>query len=1121
MIRSLDNSTIRRISSGQVITKVEDVVKELIENSIDAESTSIEVKLVGDGLTSITVKDNGVGILECDRPAMALRNHTSKLYDFEGLSKVETYGFRGEALNSICAVTESTQITTKTENDPVAILYTLDHSGRILHAKSSGSSPGTTVTAIKLFSNVPVRRQVAKKISSLIGKNVQNLLIIYALAHPRIRFSLKQTYENNSKLKFNEGNWIQPAMKNTMDAVIKLFGNELANEVQFGVWSSKSEDIENVGNDNTEAQYIITLEAILPKPDAVSQIIFKNGKTFIYVNNRPVTTTRGEIKNLVSMVKSVYNVMACQNGWTGNSKTPFMWINIKLPTWVYDVNVEPNKNVALFHHGERLIEAVSNLLEMFYDLNNQREVQNTDVTMEGDQPIESILDEDTNSNGDIYVEEMNMDSLDRTIQESCTPPSTSEFYNIRSSKRDDLVSCSPSRSESSYRHSQRVSGTTTPIHDREIDASRMRKISSNISNDIRHYVRQEIHPAKVDKGKLKMYDNEGSRERHNFTKRSDRVQYVNSNHKDGTIDNWLKNCQTQNVEVPFTPTNLEPQIMSPVNYDEQGRNDRSGDVSRNNNTDSLSHEDSLLSRDGINQSPSQNYNRAVITRNKLPLQYNRRIEDLLLTPPNDKSAAMQKEGPVIQDLVNPYGHPHNNKGIQLESDIIDSDLMDGLIDKRNSNERLADDDIAEVMCKRPRIDDNMEGVLVSETSRNDLNEFEDRDCTEASSLNKDKIVHSESEVEINSNRLHNDPIGSLSTLTDNQQMQGKETGVRTIAIGQPTIDDLIKSGAINLSPSTNNNHNSNVATGQHLKKKPANDNRLAISLTDVLDQELKLKFDKPRILRRNRSTSRLNQIGYSLSYFNKLDYGMWVVTRKFNEKVVDIFIVHGERIRELVTLDTLITSTELNPTRKLLNPIDVTIEQLGSDRAIECLKSLTFDQIPDESGAGIWWNMITQKCLTANGVKVRWREDNGQIYIQLTHISPLVQFATVVEYFAHLMKHLCSLNIDSKEDIPFSNTRSRLTMQILAREARQMVKHEDWTINKRDDEMKQRVKDATTYLMRRMQNFKLNDPSVMGENENNDEATPIAMVEKKNEEEIWYNDEVVVKILWRNIEEEN
>src|SRR5581483_2409784 len=121
--------------------------------------------------------------------------------------------------------------------------------------KPSGSSPGTTVTAIKLFSNIPVRRQVAQKCSTT-GKNVQNLLINYALAHSHIRFSLKQTYDNNSKIKFKEGDWVQPAMKNTMDAIVKLFGNELANEVQFSVWSSNPEYAENSGTINIDNKNI-------------------------------------------------------------------------------------------------------------------------------------------------------------------------------------------------------------------------------------------------------------------------------------------------------------------------------------------------------------------------------------------------------------------------------------------------------------------------------------------------------------------------------------------------------------------------------------------------------------------------------------------------------------------------------------------------------------------------------------------------------------------------------------------------------------------------------------------------------------------------------------------------
>jgi hypothetical protein len=143
--------------------------------------------------------------------------------------------------------------------------------------------------------------------------------------------------------------------------------------------------------------------------------------------------------------------------------------------------------------------------------------------------------------------------------------------------------------------------------------------------------------------------------------------------------------------------------------------------------------------------------------------------------------------------------------------------------------------------------------------------------------------------------------------------------------------------------------------------------------------------------------------------------------------------------------------------------------------------------------------------------------DNKKIYIQLTHISPLVQFATAVEYFVHLMKHLCSLNTDNDKDIPFVNTRARLTIQILAREARQMVKHEDLTINKRDAEMKQRVKDATAHLMHRIKDFGYNSSGREGDEI--DELTPFAMIKKKNEEEeIWYNDEMVVKVLWKNIE---
>ncbi|ORX97083.1 ATPase domain of HSP90 chaperone/DNA topoisomerase II/histidine kinase [Basidiobolus meristosporus CBS 931.73] len=95
MIRPLEKETIRKISSGQVIVHIDNVVKELCENALDAEANSITIRLVDGGLTSISVKDNGTGIAISDRPNMTKRYHTSKITSLKDLSSVSSYGFRG------------------------------------------------------------------------------------------------------------------------------------------------------------------------------------------------------------------------------------------------------------------------------------------------------------------------------------------------------------------------------------------------------------------------------------------------------------------------------------------------------------------------------------------------------------------------------------------------------------------------------------------------------------------------------------------------------------------------------------------------------------------------------------------------------------------------------------------------------------------------------------------------------------------------------------------------------------------------------------------------------------------------------------------------------------------
>ncbi|XP_075870134.1 PMS1 protein homolog 1 isoform X3 [Nelusetta ayraudi] len=228
-MKQLPPDTVRLLSSSQVITSVLNVVKELLENSLDAGATSIDVKLENYGLDRIEVRDNGQGIKVADTPVMAVRHFTSKISSHDDLEQLETYGFRGEALGSVCAVAEVT-VTTKTEEDDVSAQYSLSCTGQIVSQKPSHLGRGTTVSALKLFKNLPVRRQYYssnRKCKEEL-KKVQDLLTTYGIIKPDLRLTLVHNR--------------------------------------------------------------IILEGFLPKPgaDYVSTSSSSPDKTFLYINNRPV-----------------------------------------------------------------------------------------------------------------------------------------------------------------------------------------------------------------------------------------------------------------------------------------------------------------------------------------------------------------------------------------------------------------------------------------------------------------------------------------------------------------------------------------------------------------------------------------------------------------------------------------------------------------------------------------------------------------------------------------------------------------------------------------------------------------------------------------------------------------
>nr|XP_048726220.1 PMS1 protein homolog 1 isoform X3 [Caretta caretta] len=140
-MKQLPAETVRLLSSSQVITSVVSVVKELIENSLDANATSIDVKLENYGFDKIEVRDNGDGIKAADVPVMAVKHYTSKISCPEDLESLTTYGFRGEALGSICCISE-VLITTKTAADDFSTQYILDSSGHVTSQKPSHLGQG-------------------------------------------------------------------------------------------------------------------------------------------------------------------------------------------------------------------------------------------------------------------------------------------------------------------------------------------------------------------------------------------------------------------------------------------------------------------------------------------------------------------------------------------------------------------------------------------------------------------------------------------------------------------------------------------------------------------------------------------------------------------------------------------------------------------------------------------------------------------------------------------------------------------------------------------------------------------------------------------------------------------
>nr|XP_054511484.1 mismatch repair endonuclease PMS2 isoform X4 [Pan troglodytes] len=170
-IKPIDRKSVHQICSGQVVLSLSTAVKELVENSLDAGATNIDLKLKDYGVDLIEVSDNGCGVEEENFEGLTLKHHTSKIQEFADLTQVETFGFRGEALSSLCALSDVT-ISTCHTSAKVGTRLMFDHNGKIIQKTPYPRPRGTTVSVQQLFSTLPVRHKEfqrnIKKLQSLI-----------------------------------------------------------------------------------------------------------------------------------------------------------------------------------------------------------------------------------------------------------------------------------------------------------------------------------------------------------------------------------------------------------------------------------------------------------------------------------------------------------------------------------------------------------------------------------------------------------------------------------------------------------------------------------------------------------------------------------------------------------------------------------------------------------------------------------------------------------------------------------------------------------------------------------------------------------------------------------------
>ncbi len=341
-IKLLDQHSINQIAAGEVVERPLSVVKELIENSLDAAAKKIDIRVEGGGTSLITVKDDGYGIAPDDLRLAILPHATSKINSIFDLDNLESLGFRGEALPSIASVSKLS-ILSRTSKEVAGYEIKVE-GGVFISGTETGSPYGTTVTVKDLFFNTPARRKFLRSNSTEFGL-VSDMISRLALARPDVSFNLR--HPDNLVLN-------TPGKGNLLETIAAILGNNTAR--QMVPVSYQNGDLK--------------VNGYISKPDLVRSSI--NGVTFL-VNGRVI---RSQLLN--QALKEGYHTLVHSGTY------PISVLTITMPPSNYDVNVHPAKLEIKFKNEKEMAERITNIIRSA--LLADKPIRNISLTSKGNLP---------------------------------------------------------------------------------------------------------------------------------------------------------------------------------------------------------------------------------------------------------------------------------------------------------------------------------------------------------------------------------------------------------------------------------------------------------------------------------------------------------------------------------------------------------------------------------------------------------------------------------------------------------------------------------------------------------------------------------------------------------------